>query len=107
VRTPTLLWGAALLLAVGALNAWLGYLIWHRRVYGLIAGYDARRPPRDPERLGRWVGVGSVVLGGACIVTALALAAFPAHAVSVMRAFGPTVVCVVTIMIAGAVRRSY
>ena len=94
-----------LLFAVGALNIACGFLIWRRRVYGLIAGYDARRPPPDPERLARWVGVGGIAIGIWCAAAAALLVIAPEHVKATMRIFAAGVVGGVIVLAVGYLNR--
>ena len=101
-----MLWPAVLLVAVGLLNGGLGYLIWRRNVYGLIAGYDARRPPPNPERLARWIGKWSVALGVTCLAAGIGVGVFPVHVGAIVRTMAVMVIAIVAVTIIGALRRS-
>lgn len=98
-------WAAFLLVAIGALNALLGYLIRYRKQYGLIAGYDPRRLA-NPERLARWVGGWSIVIGIECIAAGIAAARRPADIRVILRVFAVAVIVSVIAMVTGSSRRT-
>lgn len=64
--------------AVGIVVAGTGLVTYVRRWPGLIAGFDAERCS-DIDGLTRWVGSGGLVLGGLCVLGAMAAVVLPNH----------------------------
>jgi len=101
-----MLWPSVLLVVIGLLNAGCGYLIWRRRVYGLIAGYDPRHPPPNPERLARWIGIWSIVIGTWCMSAGVAIALLPQRAGLIVRVMAFGILPAAAITIVGAFKRA-
>jgi hypothetical protein len=97
-------WPVLLLVVIGLVNAGCGYLIWRRKVYGLIAGYDPRRPPANPAALARWVGACGIVLGAVCISTGAAVALDPGGSQTIVRTMAALVIGIVAVLFAGSRR---
>ena len=98
-------WLMSILLAIGGLNAWLGYLIRYRHEYGLIAGYDMRRVP-DPERLARWLGGWGIVLGLACMTAAIAASTAPQYIGPILRVMAAVILLSVMLAVGGSISRA-
>jgi uncharacterized membrane protein YadS len=98
-------WVTFLLLAFGLLNAWLGYLIRYRREYGLMAGFDLTRV-RDPQRLARWVGGCSMVMGAACVAAGISMLTWPNRAPELRQAIAIVVIASLLALFIGGQRRT-
>jgi hypothetical protein len=74
-------WPGLLLIVIGCLNGWLGYLIRYRGQYDLLAGTShAARP-----RIAPWVGGWTIVIGGLCAIWGIGAVSFPEHGVVIAR----------------------
>lgn len=97
-------WPTVLLVVVGLLEAASGWLVWKHKMYWLIAGYDARRPPPHPERLARWIGVSCLVLGVVCVASGGGIALWPSRARAIARLMALLIVVTVGVLFVGTSR---
>jgi hypothetical protein len=101
MSSPSMAWPVVLLVVCGLLEAGCGWLIWRRRVYRLIAGYNARRPPPHPERLACWIGVSCLVLGAVSVAGGAAITLWPLHARAAARVMAVLTVVTVGLLFVG------
>ncbi len=64
----------------------LGYLIKVKKQMNLIAGYSSERV-HDKDGLANWVGSGTMLIGGLCVLTGILLSAFPQYVLPVTVSF--------------------
>lgn len=76
----------ALFTLAGLLFFVLGYLIKMKKQMYLIAGYSSKRV-HDKDGLANWVGSGTMLIGGLCIVAGILLSAFPQYVLPVTISF--------------------
>jgi hypothetical protein len=87
-------WPGVLLIAIGCLNGWLGYLIRFRGYHDLLAGTSrAARAEKAP-----WVGGWTIVMGLLCILWGLGTVTFAEHAVGLARLMSVLLLLTIAVM---------
>ena len=95
-------WPGLLLIAIGCLNGWLGYLIRYRGQYGLLAGtsHAAR------AKIAPWVGGWTIVIGSLCAIWGIGALSFPEQRVVIARLISCLLLLAVVAMFGGSARRA-
>src|SRR5699024_2289657 len=58
-------------LIIGVFLIWVGYIVWTKGIYSLLAGFWITWEPVNNEKLGNRVGILIIILGVLAILTAI------------------------------------
>jgi hypothetical protein len=95
-------WPFLLLIAIGCLNGWLGYLIRYRGQRDLLAGTS----PAARARVAPWVGGWSIVIGLLCAIWGIGALLFPQQRAVMAPLMSGLLLLAVGLMLGGSARRA-
>ncbi len=95
-------WPGVLLIAIGCLNGWLGYLIRYRGQYDLIAG----TPRAAQVKVAPWVGGWTMVIGAICVAWGAGTLSFPEQSRILAVLMSGLLLLVIVTTAAGSIRRA-
>ena len=58
-------------LIIGVFLIWVGYIVWTKGIYSLLAGFWITWEPVNSEKLGKRIGILLIILGILAILTAI------------------------------------
>ena len=95
-------WPGVLLIAIGCLNGWLGYLVRYRGYHDLLGG----TPRAARANVASWSGGWAIVIGLLCVLWSFGTMVFAEQRVVLARVMSILVLLAIAVMFGGASRRT-